>query len=270
MSADSANPVVLTASSSGGKWTLADSPHLAATADQIIQEMSDCADLGATMAHLHAREPDGKPTFDPSTMGYIVDGIRSRVDMVIQISTGNLPEELQALPGFLASKPELASFNLKDEVAQAKRRAELFLKLGVRPVIEVADLGMVETSIQFLDEGLFTAPLMFELVFELEESARSAREVLGDLLARVEAVSTVPDAVWSVTRGGQHRQMLAAAALGLGGWVRGGMEDSLTDRTRRPATSSAQLVGELVALVESMGMLCATPSQARWALGLSK
>jgi 3-keto-5-aminohexanoate cleavage enzyme len=260
--------VVLTVSSSGGKWTIKDNPHLAVTPESIIDEVVESAALGASVAHLHARDSSGKPTFEPSVMTAIVDGIRSRSNIIIQISTGNLPGEPHTLPSFLACGPELASFNLKDELPQARERARIFKELGVRPVIEVQELDMVSTAAQFLEEGLFAAPLMFEMVFELENAGRSANEVLHDLLRRVEAVQTVPGAVWSITRGAEHRQMLAAAAVGLGGWVRGGMEDSLNDCSGNQATSTVQLVAELVSLTNSLGKKIAGPDEARRLLGI--
>lgn len=221
------------------------------------------------MAHLHARDELGQPTFDPDVMEYIVRRVRAGCDALVQVSTGNLPgEPAESLPAFLGSRPEFASFNLKDEPDKARERAEIFRRLGVRPVIEAFDVSMIRMAGEFLMEGQLPAPLIFELVFELEAAERGPIDTTADVLDRVRAVEEIGDAFWSVTRGAAHRGLTHALALGLGGWIRVGMEDSLVSLDGSVVRSSAELVDEALTLVRALGRRPARYAEARTLLRL--
>ena len=181
------DPVIMTVASTGGKWTKQHSVYVPMTPDEIVSDTEECFDAGASMAHIHARDSEGSPTHDPEIFGKIIDDIRSRCpEMIIQISTGNLKNQVESkLLPLLKLKPEMASFGMKLEMEELKLTAGLMNEYKVKPVIECYTHDMLSESITLIKDGFLQPPLLYEFVFDMEFQNQTFADLAEDLLSRI-------------------------------------------------------------------------------------
>jgi 3-keto-5-aminohexanoate cleavage enzyme len=271
-------PVIITAALVGAEVPPGVSPHLPLTADQIAADAAAAAAAGASLIHLHVRDADGRPTQDAATFAAVIVAIRSRVDVIVQVSTGGAvgmtpTERLQPVIAVAdAARPEMASLtagtcNFGDEVfMNAPPDVEAFAAAmrarGVRPEIEVFEVGMVQNAVGLLAKGLLTAPLHFNLVLGVPGAISATPK---NLLHLVESLP--PGSTWTVSGVGRHQLAMSMMGLVLGGHVRTGLEDNLFYRKGEFATN-AQLVARVARLASELGRPVATVGEARALLGL--
>lgn len=125
---DSLNKVIITAALTGGFHGKEANPALPITPDEIAKAAHDCWQAGASIVHLHARDRVGRPTCDPRIYGEIVDKVKARCDLVIQVSTGagpevSIDERIQAID----VEPEMASLNMGTMVRTRWNENSFFL-----------------------------------------------------------------------------------------------------------------------------------------------
>ncbi len=271
----STDPVVITVAPTGAEVTRDQTPHLPVTPEEIAREVARSAEEGASVVHIHARQDDGRPTTDPGTLRRIADLIRERSDVVIGMSTGaevgmSHEDRLQVLD----ASPEIASLNcgsmnfgeeLFDNPPDLIRAlAERMLEDGVRPELEVYDIGMLSTAGRLLDDGLLSDPPLYNVVMGVRGGIpASARNLLSmfDNLPR--------PGPWSVTGIGRNQLPLTTVAAVLGGHMRVGFEDNIYYRRGELARSNAELVARARRIAEELGRPIATPTEARKILGVS-
>lgn len=270
----SRDPVVITVAPTGAEVTRDDNPKVPYTPEEIAEEVGRSAEEGASVVHIHARTDDGRPTTDPDVLRRIRDLIRDRTDIVIGMSTGaevgmSHEERIRVLD----AEPEIASLNtgsmnFGDEVfdnppdlieALAKRMAAE----GVRPELEVYDLGMLGAVGRLLDSGLVTEPPLYNFVMGVPGGIPASPE---NLLAMVH--NRPADGAWTATGVGRHQLPLTTLACAMGGHMRVGFEDNVSYRRGEPAESNAQLVARARRIAEELGRPVATPTQAREILGV--
>ncbi len=269
----STEPVVITVAPTGAEVTREDNPNVPYTPEEIAEEVVRSAEEGASVVHIHARTDDGRPTTDPDVLRRIRDLIRERSDIVIGMSTGaevgmSHDERIRVLD----AGPEIASLNtgsmnfgaeLFDNPpelieALAKRMAAD----GVRPELEIYDVGMLGTAGRLLDEGLVDEPPLYNFVLGVQGGIPASAENLLSLLANRPRAGT-----WSVTGIGRHQLPLTTLAGLLGGHMRVGFEDNIYYRRGELATSNAHLVARARRIAEELGRPIATPGEARKILG---
>ncbi|MFN8719906.1 MAG: 3-keto-5-aminohexanoate cleavage protein [Rhodospirillales bacterium] len=297
--------VIITCAITGGIHTPTMSPHLPITPDEIAKEAIAAAEAGASIIHLHARDPvDGRPTPDPAVFMQFLPRIKQQTDAVLNITTGgglNMKlEERLAAP--LIAKPEMCSLNmgsmnfglfpLADRYPEFKHAwekpylagtddfifrntfkdiANILRDLGeahgTRFEFECYDIGHLYSLAHFLERELVKPPLFVQTIFG----------ILGGIGADIDNVLHMKrtadrlfgDAFrWSVLAAGRNQMPVATMAAILGGNVRVGLEDSLYIGRGRLATSNAEQVAKIRRIVEELGLEIATPAEARAILDL--
>jgi uncharacterized protein (DUF849 family) len=295
--------VIITAAVTGAVHVPSMTPYLPITPEQIINDAVKAWEAGASVVHIHARNPQtGRPTSDLSLMGEIVSGIKQRSDVIICITTGGaigmtLEERLIAIPAF---HPELASCNAgsvnfvlapaaakiqnpqfdweipfleatNDLVfANTFKGLEYYIKTmneyGTLPEFEVYDVGMINNIAYFVKKGIVRKPVYLQFVMG----------VLGGIPASVEnlvylvktAREQLGEFTWSCAAAGKYQFPLTTAALTMGGNVRVGLEDNIYIKPGVLAKSSSEQVALIRNIAESLGKEIATPKDARTILGL--
>ena len=263
-------------------------PNIPIQPDEIIQQAIDCWRAGAAIVHIHARDKEGKPTPDINIFREIVDGIKSRCDVVINLTTGGaiaglpLEERIAVVP---ALKPEVASFSvgagmtgiydfekkcwkrdfqMKLSYSDLEHIARTLLEHGTKPELEVYDVGMINNVLILRDIGLLEEPLYVNFVMGIPGQAQVPSPKY--LLYLVESLP--PNCQWQVTGIGRYQSPLMAMSIVLGGNVRVGLEDNVYIAKGELAKSNAQLVEKAVYLVHALGRETATPDEARQILKL--
>ncbi len=252
-------------------------PNLPLTADAIVAEALAAWRAGASVVHLHAREPDGTPTQDAGAFRLLVDALREAgCEAVVNLSCGTAGgravRDERLAP--LTLRPEMASFDagtinfgeriFEGDLPFLRRMAAAFREHGVRPELECFDTGHVGLALQLRDEGLLEDPLVVQFVVGVPGSGVPATVEQVQHLRRL----LPPDAQWSVCAIGRAQLPLNAFCILAGGHVRTGLEDNLWygrgDRATNP-----RLVERVVRLAGELQRPVATPGEARAVLGLS-
>jgi uncharacterized protein (DUF849 family) len=221
------------------------SPHVPLSPDEIVRDVLACADLGITSVHLHARAADGSPTHERDVFARIIAGIREvRTDVVIGVTTsgrvdpslgpraevltldGDLRPDMASLTTSSLNFARSASVNAPDVV---RGLAERMRDAGIKPELEIFDLGMARYVGYLVERGVLVEPLYANLFFG---NVATAHATLSDMAAMVAAMP--PGAILGLGGIGRAQRITAAVALAMGYGVRIGLEDSLfanDDRT---------------------------------------
>jgi uncharacterized protein (DUF849 family) len=296
--------VIITCAVTGSIHTPTMSPHLPITPEEIAEAAIGAAEAGAAIVHLHARNPkDGSPTQDPALFRQFGARIKAARDVVLNFTTGGAPtmsieERLQPA---LQLQPEVASLNMgsmnfglyemlgrykefkhdweKPYLAASDDRIfkntfkdiayilQSCSQNGTRFEIECYDIGHLYTAAHFLDRGLVKPPLLIQSVFgirggigphpeDVMHMKRTADRLFGDAY------------YWSVLGAGRNQMFIAAMSAVMGGNVRVGLEDSLWLGRGQLARSNAEQVAKARRLLEELGLVVATPDDARQMLKL--
>ena len=300
-----AGKVIITCAVTGGIHTPTMSPHLPVTPQQIADEAVAAAEAGASIIHLHARDPEtGKPDPNPATFMEFLPIIKQRSDAVVNITTGGglgmtLEERLAAA---MAASPEMASLNMGSMnfgifPAAAKYEdwkfdwEKEFLEMtrdfifrntfgdiervlkelgeghGTRFEMECYDLGHLYNVAHFVDRGLIKPPFFLQMIYGILGGAGADIDNLTHMHRTAQRLFG-DDYEWSVLAAGRHQMNFATAAAMLGGNVRVGLEDSLFIGKGELATSNAQQVAKIRRIVEDLSLEVATPDEARGRLAL--
>lgn len=273
-------PLILNLAPTGMVPTRQQSPHVPLTVEEIVNDTCQCIAAGVAMVHLHARDRDGRPSCDRAIFGEIISGIRERhPDTVIVVSTSgrNTPElEKRAavldLDGPL--KPDMASLTLSslnfssqasvNSPATIQGLAELMKARGIRPELEIFDLGMINFARRLADLPLIEPPFYFNILLGNVASAQLNLLHLATLTNDLPAGS-----IWSLAGIGRFQAQANALGAVLGHGVRTGLEDNLwlDDRRSRLATNT-ELVARCTALAAAVARPLATAAHVRSTLGL--
>ncbi len=269
--------VIVTAAVVGAEVTRAQSPHVPYTPAEIAQAALDAWRAGASVVHLHARWPDGRPSQEAAHFREIVDRVRGAgCDVVVQCSTGgavgmSVDERLGSLvDGAEMGTLNLGTMNFGDDVflntrPDIVRIASRLRGQGLVPECEVYDAGMLDTLGWLLAKGHLAPPYHVQFVLGVpggmgasERNLRFLREGLPEPVA------------WTAAGIGRAELEVVAMALRLGGHVRVGLEDNLYLSKGVLARGSHELVERAVAMAREVGRDPATPAEARAALGIGR
>jgi 3-keto-5-aminohexanoate cleavage enzyme len=266
--------LIITAALTGAEVTREQQPALPITPDEIAAAAHACAQAGASIVHVHARKPDGSPTQDRETYRQIIDAVRARCDVIVQVSTGGAvgmtPQERLAP---VTLKPEMATLSMgtvnfggdvfMNHPADMEIFAAAMREHGVKMELEVFDSGMLTTAHRWLKKGLISTPLHFDFVLGIAGAMAGTPEALMYLRSQLPEGAT-----WTVAGIGAAQLPLATLAIVLGGHVRVGFEDNVYYRKGELATSNAQLVARIARLSAELDRAVATPQEARKILGI--
>ena len=265
--------LIITVAPTGNMPTRETSPLLPLTPDEIAEDVYCCYKAGASIAHIHARDRYGKPTADLQVFKAIVEKIRQKCDIIIQLSTGARGGKGADERGACIDlKPEMASLatgssNFANSVncnplSLINNLAARMLDNGVKPEIEIFDLSALEYALYLVGKELLKPPLHINLVLGVPGSLQGIPRNLFFL------VENLPeDCTWSVTGIGKSHRQLSALALVLGGHVRTGLEDGPVFGEDKPLPN-VQLVQRVADLAVAYGRSLAVPAEARSILNL--
>lgn len=287
--------VVVTCAVTGAEDTTGKSPHVPITPQQIADAAIEAAAAGAAIAHLHVRDPEtGKGSRDVGLFKETVDLVRaSGTDVVINLTAGMGGDwapsaDDPAMPGpgtdmigpeerlahVKACMPEICSldcgtlnFSDTDDIyistpPTLRYMAKLTQKWGVKPELEVFDLGHIRFAKQMVAEGMIDAPPMFQLCLGIPWGADQTVETMAAMKAQLPQ-----NASWASFGIGRGQMPMAAAAVALGGNVRVGLEDNIY-LERGVLATNGQLVTRVIEIIERMGGRAVTPQEARNRLNL--
>jgi 3-keto-5-aminohexanoate cleavage enzyme len=266
--------LIITAALTGAEVTRAQQPALPISPEEIAQAAWECAQAGASIVHVHARRPDGSSTQDAAAYRAIIDAVRARCDVIVQVSTGGavgMNAEERLAPVMLA--PEMAtlsmgSVNFGDDVflnppGDMQRFLDAMRAHGVVPEFEVFDAGHLATLARWVKKGIVAAPAHVDFVLGVPGGMPGNAEALMYLRAQLPAGMS-----WTVAGIGAAQLPLATLAIALGGHVRVGFEDNIHFRRGELAASNAQFVQRVAAIARLLDRPPATPDEARAMLGL--
>ena len=267
--------LIITVALTGNVPTQQMNPSLPATADEIAADVRHCADAGAVIFHVHARDKDQKPTLDSDAFKANARRIKETApEVIIQLSTGGRAgKDWEARANPVRLLPEMASFttgscNLPGMVYENSPQfieflAGVFKETGVKPEIEVFEAGMISNAIYLQSKGFIASPLHFDFVLGAPGAMAGTVKNLVFLSESIPAGST-----WMVAGIGKVEIPLASEAIAMGGHVRVGLEDNLYLLDGSPA-SNPKLVEKVVAMAKEVGREIAAPDEARALLSLN-
>lgn len=267
--------LIITVALTGNVPTKKMNPNVPVTPGEIAADVRRCADEGAALFHVHARDEEQRPTLRLPNFRANVRKIKELApEVIIQLSTGGragMDWEDRVNPVRLL--PEMASFttgsnNLPGIVYENSPQfieylAKVYQQTGVKPEIEVFETGMINNALHLQKKDYIKAPLHFDFVLGAPGAMPGSVKNLLFLSESIPAGST-----WSVAGIGKQEIPLAAAAIVLGGHVRVGLEDNLFMPDGSPA-SNPLLVRKVVRMAREIGRQIATPAEARSILSLN-
>lgn len=297
--------VIITCAVTGGVHTPSMSDALPYKPADIAQQAIDAAEAGASILHLHARDPqDGRPTPAHDVFMQFLPQIKQATDAVINITTGgglNMTVE-QRLEAPMKVAPEMCSLNMGSmnfgvfPMAWKERDwkfdwekpyllgtddfifrntfkdIERILKMlgeehGTRFEHECYDVGHLYNLAHFVDRGLIKGPFFVQMIFGILGGIGYSPENLVFMKETADKLFG-KDYRWSVLAAGKHQMQVCTQAAMMGGNVRVGLEDSLFIGRGQMATSNAEQVAKIRRIIEELGLEVATPTEAREMLAL--
>ncbi|MCC3273545.1 3-keto-5-aminohexanoate cleavage protein [Arthrobacter zhangbolii] len=299
-----AEKVIITTAVTGSVNVPSQSPFLPLAAEEVVASAFEAAAAGSAIIHLHARHPDGRPAWEAEIYEEIVPAILEKTDVVINITTGGSSAMTmdQRLAGALRFSPELASLNMgsmnfvysgiADKVTGWKHdwekeyvlntyshpfinsfdRIEHTLRTlgdghGTRFEFECYDIGHLYSLAHFVDRGLVEPPFLIQGVFGILGGIGADHENLTHMVTIADKLFG-NDYYFSAFAAGRNQMQFGTHSAWLGGNVRVGLEDSLWISKGELATSNAQQVRKIRAVVEDLGKQIASPDEARQMLNL--
>ena len=299
------NKVIITCAMTGGIHVPTMSDYLPVTPEEIAQQSIDAANAGASILHLHARDPEnGRPTSDPEIFNKFLPVIKDATNAVINITTGGGLQMTvdQRLEAPLQFKPEMCSLNMgsmnfalfpaASKFSNWKHEWEKpFLEASedfifrntfgdVRKIVKILgdecgtkfehecyDIGHLYNLAHFVDAGIIKPPFLIQSIFG----------VLGGIGPEMDNVVFMKQTadrlfgdnyIWSVLAAGRFQIPFVTQAAMMGGNVRVGLEDSIYLGKGVLAKSNAEQVIKIKKILEELGMQIATPDDTRSILGL--
>ena len=283
------DPVVITCSISGSLANREQCPAIPYTPAEYAAEARRIVDEGGVHIHIHARHPDGTPSYEVEDFRAISDAIRGEVgdDVIINFSTGAVGISVEKRVEYLEKvRPEVAALNMgsMNYAKYSSRRKDFVFsmvfpnpfteiiefinamnELGIKPEHECFDVGHVGSLAPLVDMGVLHPPLHVSCVMGVTGGIPPSARNLALMADNVPAGSH-----WGVIGISRAQWMLVAASLTLGGSVRVGLEDNFYLPDGTMARSNGDLVAKARQLTEDVGRRPATVAQAREILGVPR
>lgn len=270
-------PLIINAALTGIATSREQTPSVPFTAEEIAADARACVDAGASILHLHARDGQGRPAAGAAAYAPIIAAVRDRCPeaIVCLTTSGRAASSVEERLAVIDLGPDMASLTLGSHnfhagpsvnpIATIEELAAAMRDAGVRPELEVFDLGMVHLLHRLIARGLVELPLYVNLMLGFPNGAPADARSLVTLVQALPAGT-----VWAAAGFGAYQRPVAMLAAASGGGVRTGLEDNpfLDHLTREPATNPGA-VEEVAGLAAALGRPVATPDQVRSLLGIS-
>jgi 3-keto-5-aminohexanoate cleavage enzyme len=283
------DPCIITCSISGAVANRDQCPAIPYTPQDYAAEARRAVDEGAAMIHIHARTPEGIPSYEIEDFRAITEAIGESIDdVIVNYSTGaiGVPNE-KRIAYLRALRPDVAALNMSSmnyAKYSAKRKEFVFKavfensfdtivefleamnELGLRPEHECFDSGHVANLDPLIDMGLLSEPLQISCVMGVNGGIRPTPKNLAHMADQIPGGPEGPNN-WGVIGIGRGQWRLVATAAALGGNVRVGLEDNFYLPDGEMASSNGDLIARARRLVEDVGRRAATVEEARELLG---
>jgi 3-keto-5-aminohexanoate cleavage enzyme len=270
-------PVIITVAITGAVPKKKDNPAVPVTPAEQVESTQQAFEAGASLVHIHVRNPDESPGSDPDMYGRVQEGVRKYCPgMIVQFSTGGRGREQTKRGAMLYLKPDMASLatgsvNFPTAIYEnppdfVEGLAKAMIENDIKPEVEVFDLAMLYNAANLVKKGLLKDPPHVQFVMGIQ-NAMPARKSIFDFL-RSELKEVLPNATWVAAGTGRFQWEVNKWCMEAGGHVRTGLEDNLKIEADRLAASNAELVKKVVDNCSKYGRRAATPAEARQILGL--
>jgi 3-keto-5-aminohexanoate cleavage enzyme len=288
------DPVVITCSISGAIANREQCPAIPYTPAEYAAEARRIVDEGGVMIHIHARTPEGIPSYEIEDFQAISDAIRGEVgdEAIVNFSTGTIGVPVEKRVAYLrACRPEVAALNMGSmNYAKYSRSRKGFVfkmvfanpfdeiielleamnELGIKPEHECFDIGHVGSLAPLIDMGVLKTPLHVDCVMGVVGGIPPTARNLAAMVENIppNASGVVAKSHWGVIGISREQWMLVAAALTLGGSIRVGLEDNLYLPDGKMARSNGELIAKARQMTADIGRRPATVAEARAMLGI--
>lgn len=273
------NPCIICVAITGSLPTKANNPAVPITIAEQVESTQEAFEAGASIAHCHVRDDEGKPTSDPDRFARLKEGLEKHCPgMIVQLSTGGRSGAGHARGGMLPLRPDMASLSVGSNNFPTRvyenppdlvdwLAAEM-LKYEVKPEIEAFDLSHILKAKEMQTKGQLAGTPYVQFVMGVKNAMPADRHVFDYYIATVKRLFG-DDAPWCAAGIGPAQIILNDWAVSSGGHARTGLEDNVRLDRDRLAPSNAALVRRLVDLCDRYDRPVATWAEARAILGLS-
>jgi 3-keto-5-aminohexanoate cleavage enzyme len=286
------DPAVISCSISGVIANREQCPAIPYTPEEYAAEARRAVDEGASQIHIHARTPDGTPSYEVEDFRAITEAILAEVgDVIVNYSTGAIGIPVAKRIEYLkALRPDVAALNMSsmNYAKYSPRRKDFVFKavfensfdtiiefltamrdLGVKPEHECFDAGHVANLDPLVDMGLLEPPLQISLVMGVNGGIRPTARNVAFMSEQIPG-GAEGENQWQVIGISRDQWKLIGAALALGGNVRAGVEDNLYLPGGEMAKSNGELIAKARQMAEDVGRRAATVAEARELLGVPR
>jgi uncharacterized protein (DUF849 family) len=268
---------IITAALTGAVSPKAKNPNIPTTPKEIAEDGIRCWKAGASILHLHMRDDEFKGTMDKERFKETVNILRGSCDAILNLtSSGELAVPAERRMEHIALlKPEMATFDagsinagdgiFDNTIEFLYKLGQLLIDNGVKPEVEVMDLGFISASEHYIKKGVLLAPVHYQFVLGFGFSGAPATpENLTFMRGKIPA-----DATWSAFGTGAAHLPIMYTAIAMGGHIRVGLEDNLMYGPGQLATNE-MFVQRAGRVIREFGNEVATPDEARAILSLKK
>jgi 3-keto-5-aminohexanoate cleavage enzyme len=291
------DPVVITCAISGVLASREQCPAIPYTPAEYAAEARRIVDEGGTMIHIHARKPDGSPSFEVEDYKAIAEAIRAEVGdaAIVNFSTGTIGVPVAKRVNYLREcRPEVAALNMgsMNYAKYSRSRKDFVFKmvfpnpfeeiielleamneLGIKPEHECFDIGHIGSLEPLIDMGVLKPPLHVDCIMGVVGGIPAGARNLAAMVANIPGGGGQGGAGgfkshWGVIGISREQWLLVAAALTLGGSIRVGLEDNLYLPSGEMARSNGELIAKARQMAEDVGRRPATVQEARGLLGI--
>ena len=279
---DLENKRIITVATTGAWPSKEQNPNIPLQPNEIGEEIYQCWKIGASVAHVHVRDEEGKDSMKVEYFKAVVDYIHENhpdCDIIFNFTAagGIANTEEQRIAPFTTLKPEMASFDcgtmnwmhfgvFNNNPPFLMKMGTAMIENGVKPEVEVFDIGMIHEAAWYLKKGYLQAPVHFQ--FCMGCAGGIPATIDNVILMRNALKEAVPDSTWSAFGVGKGAMEVMYAAIAAGGNIRVGMEDNVVYKKGELAESNMQLIARARRVIEEFGYEVATPDEARQILGL--
>lgn len=262
--------------------TRADTPHVPLTPAEVAADVRRCADLGATIVHVHPRDEEGVPTQSAERAIEFYQAIREAVPDIVLCATtsgrvvpdlgpraavldidGALKPEMASLTLGSLNFPKQASVNAPDTIKGLARR---MAERGIVPEWEIFDMGMIDFANYLREHDLLGGPVYANILLGSLGTLAATPLNLALMVERLP-----PGTTWAATGVGRFQLRVQTWAIAMGGHVRVGLEDNIWwDDARTELATNARLVERLVTIARAQGREPASLAQVRQRLGINR
>lgn len=273
-------PCIICVAITGSLPTKANNPAVPITIAEQVESTQEAFEAGASIAHCHVRDDEGKPSSDPERYGRLKEGLEKHCPgMIVQLSTGGRSGAGQARGAMLSLRPDMASLavgsnNFPTRVYEnapdlVDWLAAEMVTHGVKPEIEAFDLSHILKAHEMWQRGQIVERPYVQFVMGVKNAMPVDRDVFDYYIRTVKRLFG-ENAPWCAAGIGSNQIVLNEWAIAAGGHARTGLEDNVRLDRERLAPSNAALVARAAELCRKYGRAVATWQQAREILGIPK